>query len=190
MSVSAPPLIDFFSLLCYNFGVYYEEAQGVHIMPKITFGELMRELLFPLLLYGLFTFMMLEHAVQAFRILRLYRREGVLVPARVTNFSVQTVQYGHLRQTQYIVTIECMVPRTGEEQQFVLKTESNHGKKYADLKETEVMFISREEPFPMLQENLRTWKRLRVTTLFGGIFCLLFCLLLVFAIIVYSTGIL
>ena len=28
MPVSAPPLIDFFSLLCYNSGVYYEEAQG------------------------------------------------------------------------------------------------------------------------------------------------------------------
>lgn len=159
-------------------------------MPRFSFGKLMRELIFPLLLYSLFTFMMLRYAVQAFRILRLYWREGVSVPARVTDFSVQTVQYGRLRQKQYIVTIVCIVPRTGEEQQFVLKTESKRGKQYADRKETEVVFISREEPFPMLQENLRTWKRLRVTTLFGGIFCLLFCLLLVFALIVYSARIL
>ena len=150
----------------------------------------MRELVFPLVLYSLFTFMMLRYAVQAFRILLLYRRECVSVPARVTDFTVQTAQYSRLRQTQYIVTIECKVPRTGEEQQFMLKTESERGKKYADRKETEVVFISREEPFPMLQENLRTWKRLRVTTLFGGIICLLFCLLLVFALIVYSTRIL
>ena len=159
-------------------------------MKRLSFGRLVNELITPLLLYGFFTFIMLKNAVHAFRILRTYRREGVTVPASVRDFSVQTKEYGRLRQKIYCVTVVCRVPRTGEEQQFVLTTESERGKRYADLKETEVVFISKKEPFPMLTEKLRTWKRLRVTTLFGGIFCLLFCLLLLFALIVYFTGIL
>ena len=159
-------------------------------MKGMPFRKMMNELITPLLLYGFFTFILMQNAVRAFRLLRTYRREGVTVPASVRDFSVQTEEYGRLRQKMYCVTVVCRVPRTGEEQQFVLTTESERGKRYADMKETEVVFVSKEQPFPMLTEKLRTWKRLRVTALFGGIFCLLFCLLLLFALIVYLTGIL
>lgn len=157
-------------------------------MPQITLGKLLHDLIIPLLLYGLFAWFMLRRAVQAYRTLHKIRHEGITVPASVIEYSEQTVNLGRFRQKQYYVKVVCAVPKTGKEQSFVLNTCSSRGKRYAEEKQTTVTFLSADEPVPLLPEALHTYKRQRLTTLFGGIFCLLFCLLLLFALADFIAG--
>lgn len=156
-------------------------------MPHLSFGKLLHDLFFPLLLYGFFSWFMLHRAFTAYQTLRRIRRYGIAVPASVTDFSEQTVPLGHLRQKQYAVTVVCTVPETGEKRHFVLETDSARGKRYANEKQTAVIFLP-DEPVPMLPETLHICKRQRLTTLFGGIFCLLFCLFLIFALADLMAG--
>ena len=157
-------------------------------MPQITLGKLLGELIVPLLLYGLFSWFMLRRAAEAYRTLRKIRRGGIAVPASVIDYAEQTVQLGSLRQKRHDVTVICKMPQTGEERRFVLKTCSSRGKRYADEKQTEVIFLSPDEAAPMLPETVQIFMRQRLTTLLGGIFCLLFCLLLLFALADLAVG--
>ena len=157
-------------------------------MPQMTLGKLLHDLFFPLLLYGIFTWVMLRRALQSYRMLRKMKREGIAVPAEVIDYSEQTVRLERLRQKRYYVKVICTVPKTEKKQSFVLDTCSSSGKRYAAEKQTEVIFLSQDEPVPVLPETLKICKRQRTVTLLGGIFCLLFCILLLFALADYIAG--
>ena len=156
-------------------------------MRQMTFGRIFEDFLVPLILYGFFSYYIMRHAVKSFRILRELRRNGVTVPASVIGYTERILSRGKLKQKQYCVNVVCKSPKDGVEKSYILGTCSSKGMRYEKLSQTDVIFISPDAPAPLLPEELRTIRRVRIVSLCGGIFCLLFCLLIIFGMVLYIT---
>jgi hypothetical protein len=154
---------------------------------EMDIGRLIEELIIPLLLYGFFSFCMIANAVSAIKTVREINREGVTVSAEITGYSEGNFKLGRLRQKAYSVTVSCIDPRTNIRADFTLTTNSSKGQRYADTKKVDIIFLKDQKRRPLLPENLNTAKRIRFTALFGGIFCFLFCTLLMICIIVMAA---
>lgn len=151
----------------------------------MNIGGIYEDLIMPLLLYGLFSWYMISHAVSAFKAVRKINREGIRVPAEVIGYSESKHKInGRLTQKLYHVTVLCIDPRTNITKTFFLTTNSEKGKRFSTTQIIDVIFLEDQETKPILPENLNTAKRVRYTAMFGGIFCVLFSTLLLICIIV------
>lgn len=141
------------------------------------------EIVLPILFYAFVTFYALYCAVKAFKELRKFKREGVVVDAEVTGFSQKFQYHAGFKEKVYYVTLICTPPCGDEQIRYILSTNHRRGKRYAKAEWAEVCFLSKEDDVPVLPEELRTLRRVRFTALFGGIFCLLFFMLILLAVV-------
>lgn len=148
-------------------------------------SRIFSEIVLPILFYAFVTYYALYCAVKATKAIRSFKRDGVMVGAEVTGFSEKIQSYSRFKEKVYTVTVICTPPCGDEPIRYILSTKHSRGKRYAKLKWAEVCFLSKEDNAPVLPEELRTLKRLRITALFGGIFCLLFLLIILLAVVNY-----
>ena len=58
-----------------------------------------------------------------------------------------------------------------------------NGKRYKDLKDTEVVFLSLNDKSPILKEELCHIRRMRFTAMLGGVISVMFCMLMIIAVV-------
>ena len=151
--------------------------------------HIITEGIFPILLYVLFTWYLISSSIKAFKATKKIKRESVTVPARITDYYEKKSDNGAFRYKEYFVTVSCKHPDSKSEEEFTLGTTSIKGKRYADISETDVIFLTADDDRPVLREELNSIKRVRFTALFGGLFCTAFLtLVLVGLILVFTTG--
>lgn len=151
----------------------------------MNIGRFIEELK-PVLIYGVFSCIMLYTAVKAFKAVREINREGVKVSAEVVGYSEsKRHKIDRLMEKVYHITVACIDPRTNTRKIFTITTNIEKCRRYAEAETVDVIFMSDPETPPILPEELKTARRVRYTAMFGGIFCVLFSLLLLVAIICY-----
>ena len=142
--------------------------------------EVIKEAVFPLLLYGMFTLIALRGAAVSIRWLQRFRRQGEIYGARVLGCEQRKVPKGRWMVDLYLVTVDC------GGQIMTLSTEHRRGKRYKNLDFCQVCFLPGEGGGWFLEEELRLMRRTRLLGLLGGAICLLFTLLMLMALIMYS----
>ena len=153
-------------------------------MIRQTKLEIIREGIAPVLMMGSFTAICLFGSIRAARRKRAFRSGGVRVIAQVLHYSseVREAEYGRYRERVHSVTVRCVSPADGEEQTYILETNAGKAKRYAQTETAEVLFLPGEGK-PILPEDMKHIGIDRVLGIFGTVFCGLFTLLFLIALI-------
>ena len=152
-------------------------------MRELGFMGIIKEIVLPFALFALFAWVTISHAVKAIKDVRRYKREGCIVPAKVTDFHMYKAYNGSFRYNRFEVTVECALPDHISDERFLLTTTSHRGKRYKDLKDTEVVFLSLNDKSPILKEELCHIRRMRFTAMLGGVISVMFCMLMIIAVV-------
>lgn len=151
-------------------------------MRKLGFSGVIKEIVLPLVISALITWYMLYKAVTDIKRIKFFKRNGITAPAKVMDYNMLKCGSGRTRYHKYNVTVECKPPGSDNEEMYFLSTTSGRARRYKKLKETEVVFMSRDESIPILVEELHLIRREIFAALLGGVICGLFCALLLIAV--------
>ena len=146
--------------------------------------EVIRDGITPVLMMGSFTVVCLFGSIRAVRRKRAFRSGGARVSAQVLQYSsdVQNAEYGRYRERVHSVTVRCVSPVDGEAHIYTLETNAAKAERYAHADTAEVLFIPGEN-VPVLPEDMKHTRIDSVLGIFGTVFCGLFTLLFLIALI-------
>jgi hypothetical protein len=158
-------------------------------MREFDLFEFLREAIFPLLLFGLFTAICVTGAVKAIRRKRQFRKAGHRVTAEILSFRKETRpgRFGRYKEQVCTLTVRCQPPEESGMRVYMIESFAGRASRYAECSEAEVCFIPGEAQ-PVLREDMTHVGLDSVLGIFGALLCGFMSLLYLILIIDTACG--
>ena len=133
----------------------------------------------PVLFFLFVLYICIWHLKNALPVYRQFKREGATADAAVTGF--KATKYGIKNSDMFFVEVSAVPPGESAEKHYKLSTCHGRGKRYGSVSQCRICFISKDDPEPVLEEEIKLWHRDIIISFVGIALSVLMISLFLFA---------